>query len=166
MQFSQSKFYPCSELIDTIRFAVKELSVDDVDDFFELSILFLSQTPSSIKQVIFLIFNCEIPWSCCKYRFLFLIPHKLWLVSARFYVSIPLHLLILLDFIRFFTIILNPGFSTRFVWLSICRRNASWYCKVACITHWSSRCYPNGFGWKFQCNRKEFAYSLIWNYFF
>ncbi|EFO17791.2 hypothetical protein LOAG_10708 [Loa loa] len=39
-----------SELVDTIRFAVKELSVDDVDDFFELSVLFLSQTPSSIKQ--------------------------------------------------------------------------------------------------------------------
>ncbi|CAG9533470.1 unnamed protein product [Cercopithifilaria johnstoni] len=39
-----------SELIDTIRFSVKELSIDDVDDFFELSVLFLSQTPSSIKQ--------------------------------------------------------------------------------------------------------------------
>ncbi|VDN83282.1 unnamed protein product [Brugia pahangi] len=39
-----------SELIDTIRFAVKELSTDDVDDFFDLSVLFLNQTPSSIKQ--------------------------------------------------------------------------------------------------------------------
>uniref|UniRef100_A0A0R3RXF7 TBC1 domain family member 23 n=1 Tax=Elaeophora elaphi TaxID=1147741 RepID=A0A0R3RXF7_9BILA len=39
-----------SELVDTIRFAVKELSVDDVEDFFDLSVLFLSQTPSSIKQ--------------------------------------------------------------------------------------------------------------------
>ncbi|VDK72928.1 unnamed protein product [Litomosoides sigmodontis] len=39
-----------SELMDTIRFAVKELSINDVDDFFELSILFLSQTPSSVKQ--------------------------------------------------------------------------------------------------------------------
>ncbi|VDM18226.1 unnamed protein product [Wuchereria bancrofti] len=38
------------ELIDTIRFAVKELSTDDVDDFFDLSVLFLNQTPSSIKQ--------------------------------------------------------------------------------------------------------------------
>uniref|UniRef100_A0A915PXR9 Rhodanese domain-containing protein n=1 Tax=Setaria digitata TaxID=48799 RepID=A0A915PXR9_9BILA len=39
-----------SELIDTILFAVKDLTVDDVDDFLELSVLFLSQTPSSIKQ--------------------------------------------------------------------------------------------------------------------
>ncbi|KAM3726529.1 TBC1 domain family member [Dirofilaria immitis] len=41
-----------SELVDTILFAVKELSINDVDDFLELSILFLNQTPSSIKQVI------------------------------------------------------------------------------------------------------------------
>ncbi|VDN20223.1 unnamed protein product [Gongylonema pulchrum] len=39
-----------SELVDTIRFLVKELSVGDVDDFFDLTVLFLSQTPSSIKQ--------------------------------------------------------------------------------------------------------------------
>ncbi|VDN04667.1 unnamed protein product [Thelazia callipaeda] len=39
-----------SELIDTIRFAVKELSVNDVEDFFDLSVLFLNQTPPSIKQ--------------------------------------------------------------------------------------------------------------------
>uniref|UniRef100_A0A8R1TU05 TBC1 domain family member 23 n=1 Tax=Onchocerca volvulus TaxID=6282 RepID=A0A8R1TU05_ONCVO len=39
-----------SELVDTIRFAVKELSINDVDDFLELSVMFLNQTPSSIKQ--------------------------------------------------------------------------------------------------------------------